>query len=319
MSQNSNEWYKNSKIFMIGILAGVFCAWVCMKYPFHKTAFLCIGIVAAVILLLYGVQRNSQAQFEKELSALLESLQKAKEGKVPLECPEQGSPLLQEIYQTAELMRRYLRKREALYRAASDITNSISVSLDLSQTMDILLQRFVGETDSKWGALYIYNEATQKLELKKVVGLSPKVYSESNLSIGEGTIGMAAETGKIHIYDAIPDDTVFYGHTFLGDVKPKTILTIPILCQKQVVSVAALGSMGDISQEQLELIRLLQVPAGYAISHCIAHERVQCMTKELEMQNRMIQDMNDELILLAKELKKEDTEEWKRKTAKKAE
>lgn len=296
--QKEEQWMRQMMCTLVGFIAGGMLCWIYVKYPNHKTAVVCISCIAVLLVLLYGVQRRCRITYEKELLEVKNNFEKCEVGTIPFSVSEDTSWQIQGIYKSAERMRQHLRKKEILCSAALDITNSMALNLELSKLIDVIILRLIEEMDSKWGVFYIYNDQTEKLELKKAVGLSKKVYTEYDVVLGEGMIGLAAQSGKIHMYRDIAEDCIFENKTFLGNLTPKSILTVPIKSKDTLVAVLAFGSLHEINEDQLELVKLLQIPIGFSISNSLTYEKTQVMAKELKQQNSMIQSMNDEMALI---------------------
>lgn len=297
MKQNGDYFIVHVFCVAAGIGVGILSYIIYEYMPTQRTALLIAGALLAVLTLLYGVRRNCQKANEQALLKMIQALEEGKEGNIAFKSREEDTLLVKNLYNGIETLRQTLRKREVLQTAAMDITNSMALNLDFYKLIHVLMSRLVEEMDANWGVFYVYYEHTERLELKKTLGLSKKVYQEFDVQLGEGLIGMAAQSGKIEIYDHIPADTVFENRTFLGDITPKNILAVPVKSQDRLVAVLAFGSIYDFTPEQLQLMKLLQDPMGFAIANSLAYEKTQDLSKELQMQNQLIQSMNEKMTL----------------------
>lgn len=290
--QNDDYFIAQVVCVLAGIATGILCYMIYNYIPTQRTALFIAGAIGAVLVLLYGVRRNCSKAYEKAIYQVIQSLAEGQEGNIAFRCQEGDMPIVQELYTGIEILRQTLRKKEVLQTAAMDITNSMTLNLEFYKLIQVLMSRLIEEMDANWGVFYLYHEHTERLELKKALGLSKKVYQEFDVQLGEGLIGMAAQSGNIEFYDHIPADTVFENRTFLGDITPKNIMAVPVKSQDKLVAVLAFGSIYDFTPEQLRLMRLLQDPMGFAVANSLAYEKTQDLSKELKMQNQLIQSMN---------------------------
>ena len=176
-----------------------------------------------------------------------------------------------------------------------DIINSVASNTELEPLLEQLLSKLMESLKSNWGVFYLANNATNKLEIKASVGFSKNIYSEFDLTIGEGLVGTAALKRKTVIIGDIPDDTVYITKTFLGSIKPKNLMLVPVTNQDQLLGVLALGSIYSYANSETELIDLIKPYIGAAIGNCVIYERSKRLTNELKFQNKLIQDLNGEL------------------------
>ena len=296
MNGQNGDFY-NAQVLCVlaGIATGILGFFIFLYIPSHRTALVLFGTVAAVLVLLYGVRRNCRRHYENAIAEVIKMLHEGKDGNLAFNCQQYDAAPVKELLGGIESLRQNLRKKEILQTAAMDITNSMALNLEFFKLIDVLMNRLVEEMDANWGVFYLYHELAERLELKKALGLSKKVYQEFDVLLGEGLIGIAAQSGRIEVYDNIPDDVCFENRTFLGDITPKNIMAVPVKCQDKLVAVLGFGTIYDFRPEQLQLMKLLQYPMGFAVANSLAYEKTKDFSKELKMQNQLIQNMNMEM------------------------
>ena len=188
-----------------------------------------------------------------------------------------------------------LIKKENDRQNVLNIVNTVTASMEIEKLFEELMPKLLDNMSSHWGAFYMLNNTTGKLELKSALGFSKNIYTEFDLTIGEGLIGMAALSREMAVLRDIPDDTVFLKKTFLGMVNPKSILLVPVINNDQLLGVLCLASIYDYGAEQLENVNTLQYYLGIALGNCMIFERTKRLTNELQFQNSLIQSLNEEL------------------------
>jgi len=200
--------------------------------------------------------------------------------------------VLDSVKNHREIQRAFMNdERHELLR----VINKAAADMELETLLADITPKLLEVTESMCGAFYLANASSDKLELKYSVGFSKNVFSEFDLSIGEGLVGVAANDKEIKIIRDVPEDTVFIVRTFLGKIKPRSILTVPISNQDALLGVYAFASIGDYNEVHLETINLLSFYIGSAINNCLTYEKIKRMSNELKFQNKLIQGLNEDL------------------------
>jgi len=202
---------------------------------------------------------------------------------------------LRPFYEELDAVLRELRKDDADRQEILDMINSIAVNMDFDKVLEDLMPRLIEVTNSGCCAFYSLNGSTNKLEIKNSAGFSKNVYSEFDMTLGEGYVGMAAESRKTVVIKDIPDDTVYSMRTFLGKVKPKSLLVVPILNNDQFIGVLVFASIYDYSAKELEMIEIIRYYVGVAAANGMTYEKTKRLSNELKFQNKLIQNLNEEL------------------------
>ncbi len=189
----------------------------------------------------------------------------------------------------------WLEKREADRNDVLTMVNAVASNMEIEKLFEELMPKLIGWLNSNWGAFYLANNATGKLELRAALGFSKNIYNEFDLSIGEGLIGAAALKKEITVIRNVPEGTVFVTKTFLGRISPKNIMLVPIINNEQLIGVLCLASIYDYTGEQMDTINTIKYYLGIALGNCIIYERTKRLTNELQFQNSLIQSLNEEL------------------------
>jgi PAS domain S-box-containing protein len=113
--------------------------------------------------------------------------------------------------------------------------------------------------------------------------------------LGEGFIGEAAFQRDILEYTDLPDDTVYTFRTFLGKVKPRSIMVIPIVAQDQSAGVLVCASIYNYTQEDKDMMELIRHYLGVAVNNGANFEKTKRLTNELTFQNRLIQEQYEDM------------------------
>jgi len=182
-------------------------------------------------------------------------------------------------------------ERQALLK----IINKAAADMELETLLANITPMLLEATGSICGAFYAVNNTSDKLELKYSLGFNKNIFSEFDFSMGEGLVGAAAVTQEVRVIGDLPDDTVFIVRTFLGKVKPKSVMTVPVTSQDAPLGVYAFASIAPYSDNHLEVINLVRYYIGSAVNNCLTYEKIKRMSNELKFQNKLIQGLNEDL------------------------
>ncbi|MBO8434701.1 MAG: PAS domain S-box protein [Tyzzerella sp.] len=282
-------------LVLCGAIFGFTCFYIYILYP-EKRVFIFIGFIFLVIFAMFIAEKlRYRFRYEQSLKTITENIRNATIYSSIKYDNKGEEPVIDSLYKSIEDIRKKFKSKNGILQTVLDLINTLAVNIETESLVDVVLSRLIEETNSNWGVFYIYNPITEKLELKKSIGLSKNIYKEFDLDMGEGFLGSATTSQKVKVHTEIPDDTVFENRTFMGKIVPKNVMTVPVIHEGSIRAILSFGSMYEYSDEQIELVKILRNYLGYALNNCIAYERTQRMANELQFQNQLIQNMNDEL------------------------
>lgn len=280
---------------VLGIISGFAFYAVFDHYPDFRGLLFAIFVLMALVAILVTENVRYRIKFDNSIKEITKQIKTIENGNFKIENNDKSRIEINKLFEAIEGIRKNLKGRLIIKSAALDIINTLATNIELESLIDVVMVRLVEEMGSNWGVFYLYNKQTGKMELKKSLGLSKNIYKEFDVTVGEGIIGLTAQTLEVKIFRDIPADTKFENKTFLGRIIPKNVMTVPITNGEELKAVIAFGSIYDFTEEQLKLIDLLRNYIGFSVSNCVAYEKTQRLTKELQFQNQLIQNMNDEL------------------------
>lgn len=192
------------------------------------------------------------------------------------------------------ILNKQIIKQEDSRQKVMELITSIAVNTDLNSILSDMLPKIIALTKSSCGAFYLANLTTNKLELRHAIGFNKAIFNEFDINLGEGIIGDIGKD-KIKVINNIPEDTVYISHSFLGDIKPKSIMAVPVSNNEELSGIFVLSSIQSYTEENVEQAKLIRYYLGIAIGNGTAYETNQRLTSELKFQNMLIQDFNTEL------------------------
>ncbi len=199
------------------------------------------------------------------------------------------------FYKTLDLTKQALDRKSRVRQELLEVVTSVASHTEIVKLLKELLPKLTNATRSSCSAFYSINKSTNKLELKYSVGFSKNIYSEFDLNFGEGLVGLAATRREITYYSDIPDDTIYLIRTFIGKLKPRSMMIVPVVSQDTPSGVLVCASIYNYSQEDKDMIELIRHYVGVAVSNSVNYERTKRLTNELQFQNKLIQDQHEQM------------------------
>lgn len=189
-------------------------------------------------------------------------------------------------------------------RLLNEILISAAVNREIDNFLGEIIPKVMDVTKSNCCVFYMTNKTTNKLEIKSSIGFGKSIYSQFDISLGEGLVGQAAVENKIKVVDNVDDDSIFITKTFMGDMRPKNVIVIPVCAlddENEVLGVLAAGSIYKYDNRSFEIFGEIRKYISYAVINGTYYNKMQRLTNELKFQNQLIQNLNEDLELKIKE------------------
>jgi signal transduction histidine kinase/DNA-binding response OmpR family regulator/HAMP domain-containing protein len=173
-----------------------------------------------------------------------------------------------------------------------------------SSVMEVLMQK----TMSNLGAVFFLNESDGLFEPYFSIGFNSEKLRSFSAGLNEGEFGSVLTGKKLMKVTHVPDDSVFIFPTVAGSLKPKEIITIPVIRRNQVVAVVSLASIGVYSDESMEIIRQSEKNLNMSMNAILTFDRIRQYAESLDKQNEKLNYQARELQLQTSELVEQNTE-----------
>ncbi len=180
--------------------------------------------------------------------------------------------------------------------------------LESSSSIRQVLEPLMKQTNTQVGAVYLLNDLKTKFELAESIGLTASAKKSFSANSFEGEMGIALSSKKIEHITKIPAETDLYLATVNGKIRPKEIITIPLLEKKEVVAIISLSSLQGHGEVAVRLVREIQSALTNWISVIIASRRIQKMGENLVQQNTELEAQKHELQAQKHELEVQSNE-----------
>ena len=248
--------------------------------------------VAAMVPLIFAAQmlflRGADRRILRELMAELQRLQQNPTPRDYSAYPPEMRAFLETLAEVGHTL--YTRGR-----TQQEVLNIVhSLGLEFEPFLQELMPKLAELTRSTGCAFYSVSQST-KLSLKHSIGFGKNLYSEFDLTLGEGFIGPLALKNESTIVHDVPDDTSYVLRTFLGKIKPRNVMVTPILHQGQLNGILVCASIHLYTEEERSLVDMAKYFLGVAVGNGLNAEKNKRLANELTFQNKLIQDQHEDI------------------------
>ena len=171
-----------------------------------------------------------------------------------------------------------------------------------------VLEPLMKLTNSQVGAIYLLNDQKTMFEHFESIGLDSAVNKSFSAQNFEGEFGTVLATKKIAHITNIPAETQFSLATVSGVLRPKAIITIPLIDKKEIISMISLSSLQGYDSIAIRLVTDTQGALTAWMNAMISNRKILKMSESLTMQNHELEAQKKELATQAGELFEQNTE-----------
>jgi GAF domain-containing protein/HAMP domain-containing protein len=170
-------------------------------------------------------------------------------------------------------------------RALREIDMSISNSLDLKLTLEVVLKQVVTELGVDAADVLLLNPATKILTYAAGLGFRSQALQHTKLALGEGLAGQAAFEGRlVSVPDLVEGANGLRRSPFLEGEGFSTYYGVPLLTKGQVKGVLEVFHRSTVERgpEWIEFLEALAGQAAIAVDNAELFEGLQRSNLELE-------------------------------------
>ena len=171
-----------------------------------------------------------------------------------------------------------------------------------------VLEPLMKLTGSHVGAVYILNEQKTHFEHLESIGMEANANRIFSALEFEGEFGTALLTKKIEHITKIPADTQLSFSTVSGVLRPKEILTIPLMQNENVLAIISIATLKEYYTTELQLIKDIYGPLTTWMNAMIVNWKIQKMGENLKQQNIELEAQKKELAAQSGELLEQNME-----------
>ena len=171
-----------------------------------------------------------------------------------------------------------------------------------------LLSSLIQHTGGQMGAIYLLSDDGTLYEVVESIGLSSSMKTSFSASLMEGELGKVCALQQIQHITLIPDDTSFIFSSVTGDIRPREILSIPILSDTRVVAVISIASVTPFSPAAIHLVHDIWITLIARFNGILSYRKIQIFSEKLDLSNRELVEKSRELVQQSDELREQNIE-----------
>lgn len=179
----------------------------------------------------------------------------------------------------------------------NDMAITLAGSLDVNEILEKTLNRIMTHLGVEAGEVFLREEGENELRLAMHRGESAAAFwTRDHFHIGEGSIGLTAESGK-PLVNLDPQKDVRYLRRAVVDAGFRCIAVIPLIARGNVVGVMSLATRQEIqlSEREVNLLMAIGASAAVTIENARLHRQARRLAV-LEERERIGMDLHDGII-----------------------
>jgi signal transduction histidine kinase len=201
------------------------------------------------------------------------------------------------LYEDLLIRDEALHQRNADLALVNDLAVTLASSLDVGEILDRTLTRVMAYLGVGAGEIFLREESEKDLQLALHRGEFPDAFlTKDNFRLGEGFIGLVAETGKPLTTTDLSSD-VRYLRPAVVSAGFRSLACIPLTAGGSTVGVMSLASRNErhFEARELNLLTAIGSWAGIAIENAHLHRQAGRLAV-LEERERIGMDLHDGII-----------------------
>lgn len=190
-----------------------------------------------------------------------------------------------------------LMQRNEDLALVNDVATSLSSSLDVDEILNRTLTRVMNYLGVEAGEIFLVEEGTDELRLALHRGEAAEAFwTMDHFHIGEGFIGIVAETGKPMV-TMTPQQDMRYLRRAVVDAGFRCIACIPLMAPGNVVGVMGVATRRErhFDQREIHLLTAIGTWAGITIENARLSRQARRLAV-LEERERIGMDLHDGII-----------------------
>jgi len=178
----------------------------------------------------------------------------------------------------------------------NDKTRGERIETELAQAV---IDQLCTYMKAQIGVIYLFENG--QLSLAGSYAFHYRKQNASNIKLGEGLVGQAAQEKKTIVFTEIPDDYIKI-NSGLGNTSPKNIIILPLLQDGALKGVVEIGANRQFSELDMEFLNMVSENLAIVFNAAQSRsklkellEETQRQAEELETQQEELKQSNEEL------------------------
>jgi signal transduction histidine kinase/CheY-like chemotaxis protein/HAMP domain-containing protein len=266
--------------------------------------FIVFGILFLSFLINYVLIRNIRIP----LGELTLATKQFHEGDMKVRSSYESKNEFGKLSDSFNLLAESIQKSTELTRNTAHLASLMMSENDSQKFFHSALSGLSTYTGSQMAAVYLLNRDKMTFEHFLSIGIDNGAKKTFSADSFEGEFGAVLSQKRIIHLTKIPEDTLFSFPVVIGKLRPREIITIPILDFNEVVAVVSLASIHDYSPSAIQLLQENWTMMTARIHGVLSFKKVAEFSEKLNIQNQELEQKSTEMSLQADELKEYNIE-----------
>ncbi|WP_375748804.1 response regulator [Vibrio sp. HN007] len=198
-----------------------------------------------------------------------------------------------------------LKNLDWLKSGKEDLDDQLRGDLELSDLSNKFITFFAKHMGSQLGALYLFDEKQQVLNLKSSYAFTDRSGNFNQIQLGEGMIGQAAMEQEVIAFSDVADNAPAFNYG-AGEVTPKYFMAIPLVTDSHLIGVALLGAVNPFSTLHKTFVNESSTNAAIVFSAANARSMIERLLEQAQEQKENLSKANEDLEQQATALRKSE-------------
>lgn len=181
-----------------------------------------------------------------------------------------------------------------LAKTQAELGQAMSGNPRVKELSKRVLSRLCRALDAQVGAQYVFEKGKGTLRLMGTYATIAGSGVPDRWKLGEGLVGQVAQEKQRILVNDVPEDSIRV-HWGLGEALPRSLVVLPLVHEGEVQGVIELGSLGQFSRQQLDLLDYASSSVGLALSAAETRSRIQQLLEESQAQGEELITQQEEL------------------------
>lgn len=181
------------------------------------------------------------------------------------------------------------KSEESYINALSKISKAITSDLYLEDMLKLIVTVTANVMHAKICALWLLDEKTQSLKIKATQALSSEYLKERTINVGEGVVGMVAQTKQPIIIADVLKDPQYKEKKLAKKENLVSMLSVPMMVKKKVIGVinCYTTKQYDFEKSDVEVLITVANQAAVAIENTELLVKTRIIQDELETRKKV--------------------------------
>ena len=194
------------------------------------------------------------------------------------------------------------RRAEHIKTTVAELSNRMRGDLSMEELAENILNYLVPALNGHVGLFYL--PSGEELLLSGTYAHTVRKHNANRVKMGEGLVGQAALEKKQIVLTRVPEDYLIVS-SGLGEAPPRHIVVTPILHEDELRGMLEIGSLGELGEEDLEILRQSVEHIAVAVHSALSRKQLSEMLRQTQEQAALLKKQQDDMYAINTDLEEQ--------------